>query len=83
VAWDVWPVPRTLAPDPALASVLRRLRLEQGATQEALAHDSGITTGSLARIELGQSSPAWTTVRQIADALDVTMVEIAAAVEAA
>jgi len=70
-------------PDPALASVLRRIRLERGATQETLAYRSGITTGSLARIELGQASPAWTTVRRIAAALEVTMVELAAAVEAA
>jgi transcriptional regulator with XRE-family HTH domain len=81
VAWDVWLVPRTLAPDPALAAVLRRFRLERGATQEALAYRSGLTTGSLARIELGQSSPAWTTVREIAKALGVSMVEISAAVE--
>ncbi len=83
MAWDVSAVPRQLAPDPSLAAVLRRLRLERGTTQEALAYRSGITTGSLARIELGQASPAWTTVRLIAAALDVTLVELAAAVEAA
>ena len=82
MAWDVSHVPRPLAPDPALAAVLRRLRQERGATQEALAHRSGITTGSLARIELGQASPAWATVRQIAEALDVTLVELASEVEA-
>jgi transcriptional regulator with XRE-family HTH domain len=81
VAWHVSQMPRQFAPDPALATVLRRLRVERGATQEALAFRSGITTGSLARIELGQASPAWTTVRQIATALDVSLVEIAAAVE--
>ena len=75
-------MPRHLAPDPALAAVLRRLRVERGTTQEALAYRSGITTGSLARIELGQASPAWTTVCQITRALDVTLVELAAAVEA-
>ena len=83
MACDVPLVPRYLAPDPALAAVLRRLRLERGTTQEALAYRSGLTTGSLARIELGQSSPAWTTVREIAKALDVSMVEISAAVEGA
>jgi transcriptional regulator with XRE-family HTH domain len=81
MAWHVSQMPQKSAPDPALAAVLRRLRVERGATQEALAHGSGITTGSLARIELGQASPAWTTVRQIAAALDVSLVEIAAAVE--
>lgn len=82
MAWDGLRVPRHLAPDPTLAAVLRRLRMERGATQEALAYRSGITTGSLARIELGQASPAWTTVRQIAMALEVSMAEIAEAVEA-
>jgi transcriptional regulator with XRE-family HTH domain len=83
VACDVYYMPRHIAPDPTLAAVLRSLRLERGATQEALAYRSGITTGSLARIELGQASPAWATVREIAVALDVSMVELAAAVEAA
>jgi transcriptional regulator with XRE-family HTH domain len=82
MACDVLPVPRQLAPDPTLATVLRRLRVERGTTQEALAYRSGITTGSLARIELGQASPAWTTVRKIAVALDVSMAELGAAVEA-
>jgi transcriptional regulator with XRE-family HTH domain len=81
MAWHVWPVPRQLAPDPSLATVLRRLRVERGTTQEALAYRSGITTGSLARIELGQASPAWTTVRVIIAALDVSLVELATAVE--
>jgi transcriptional regulator with XRE-family HTH domain len=74
-------MPRQFAPDPTLAAVLRRLRVERGTTQEALAFRSGITTGSLARIELGQASPAWTTVRQIAEALDVSLVDLATAVE--
>ncbi|HTW42511.1 MAG TPA: helix-turn-helix transcriptional regulator [Solirubrobacteraceae bacterium] len=69
-------------PDLALAAVLRRLRVERGSTQEALAYRAGITTGSLARIELGQATPAWTTVRRIAAALEVTLVELAAEVEA-
>jgi len=62
---------------------LRRLREERGATQEALAYRSGITTGTLARIELGQASPAWATVRVIAKALGVSLAELARAVEAA
>jgi transcriptional regulator with XRE-family HTH domain len=82
VACDVCGVSRISAPDPALAAALRRLRVEHGTTQEALAHSSGLTTGSLARIELGQASPAWATVRQIAEALGVSLVELAAAVEA-
>lgn len=73
---------RAPAPDPALAAVLRRLREDRDMTLEALAFKSGVSIGSLGRIELGRSSAAWSTVRQIADALDVSMVELAAAVEA-
>jgi transcriptional regulator with XRE-family HTH domain len=76
-------VSRKSVPDPALAAALRRLRTESGATQESLAHSSGLTTGTLARIELGQASPAWVTVRQIVAALGVTLVELAMAVEQA
>jgi transcriptional regulator with XRE-family HTH domain len=73
-------VPRSV-PDPALATVLRRLRKEHGESLESLAHRAGITASSLHRIELGQASPAWATVRALARALDTTMVELSAAVE--
>lgn len=75
-------VPRAPKPDPALASVLRRLREDRGLTREALAFHAGLTTGSLARIELGQSSPGWDTIRKVAKALGVSLVELATAVEA-
>ena len=65
----------------ALAAALRGLREDRGLTQEALAHEAGVTVGTLSKIELGQASPAWATVRQIAEALDVTLMELAAAVE--
>jgi FXSXX-COOH protein len=72
---------RTATPDRALAATLRRMREERGMTREALAFRSGITTGALARIELGQAAPGWHTVRLLAEALDVGMVELSAAVE--
>jgi len=68
--------------DPALATVLRRLRKADGRSQERLAADAGITSSALQRIELEQASPSWVTVVRIAEALDVTMVELSAAVEA-
>jgi transcriptional regulator with XRE-family HTH domain len=68
-------------PDPALAAVLKRLRDERGTTQETLAFHAGITVGTLSKIELAQASPAWATVRLIADALDVSLTELAAAIE--
>jgi transcriptional regulator with XRE-family HTH domain len=69
-------------PDRALGNVLRRLRNESGLSQESLAYRSGITTPTLARIELGQSSPAYTTVSAIAQALGVSMQDVVAQVEA-
>jgi XRE family transcriptional regulator, regulator of sulfur utilization len=68
--------------DRALAAVLRRLREERGESQEVIAFHAGLTTGTLARIELGQANPAWTTVRRIAKALDTSLADLAATVEA-
>ena len=72
---------RPSTPDPALATTLRRMRAERGITREALAFRSGITAGSLARIELAQAAPGWDTVRLLAKGLDISMVELSAAVE--
>jgi transcriptional regulator with XRE-family HTH domain len=65
-----------------LAAVLKRLREDRGMTQEALAFKSGVSISSLGRIEMGRTSAAWTTVVQLADALDVSMGELGAAVDA-
>lgn len=67
---------RAQAPDEALAIALRRLREERGLTREAVAYQAKLTTGSLARIELGQADPRYTTIRDIASALDVSMREL-------
>lgn len=73
---------RAPAPDPVLAVVLRRLREDRGMTLEALAFKSGVSIGSLGRIERGHSSAAWSTVLKIVDALGVSLSELAKAVEA-
>jgi len=92
LAWTIWldracadiiaAVSRSIPPDPALAAAVRRLREDRGMAREALAFRSGVSTVTVARIELGQASPAWVTVRSIAKALDLTIGELAAAVEA-
>jgi transcriptional regulator with XRE-family HTH domain len=69
-------------PVSALAAAVKQLREERGITQEALAFHAGITVGTLSKIELAQTSRAWATVSAIADALGVTLTELAAAVEA-
>jgi XRE family transcriptional regulator, regulator of sulfur utilization len=64
-------------PQPALGKAIRQLREKRGATQEALAYEAGVTTGTLSLIERGQSNPAWGTVKAIAKALGVSMGEMA------
>ncbi len=76
-------MPRSPKPDPALATALRGLREDRGLTRETLAFHAGITTASLARIELGQATPGWDTIRKITDALKISVSRLAAAIEAA
>lgn len=70
-----------LASTQTLASVIRQLRLKRGITQEELAFDSNVTVSALSRIERGLSSPVFTTLVKLADALDVTPAELVAAAE--
>lgn len=74
---------RVATPDRVLASTLRRLRAERGLTLEDLAFRAGVTVSAVSRIELCRTAPGWDTVRLLADALDVSMVELSAAVESA
>jgi transcriptional regulator with XRE-family HTH domain len=69
-------------PDGDLALALLVLRKQRGHTQEDLAHAAGLTVTAYARIERGSANPTWTTVRRIADALDVTLSELGQAVAA-
>ncbi len=76
-------VPATPSPtaDQTLAAVLRRFREARGTTQETVAFNAGLTTRSLQKIERGHTSPEWATVRRIAVALDVGLMELAQAIE--
>jgi len=69
--------------DKALATTLRRMRLERGDTQEDLAHRAGLTVAAFARIERGHANPTWTTVTGIAGALEVSLAALGEAVERA
>ena len=68
--------------DQALPAVLRRLRDARGLSQEATAQAARIALNTYSRIERGQTSPSWPTVRQLADALDVSMAKLGAAIDA-
>lgn len=64
-------------PQPALGAAIHQLRNKPGVTQEDLAHDAGVTTGTLSLIERGESNPAWGTVKSIAAALSVSVADVA------
>jgi transcriptional regulator with XRE-family HTH domain len=69
------------ASDQTLALAIKRLRVERGITQEALAFQAEVTIATLSRIERGVTNPAWPTLRKIANALAITPVELIAAAE--
>lgn len=75
-------MPPRLPGDAALGRAVRRLREERELTQEELASRAGTTFGTVSRMESAKSAPAWWTVCKIADALDVSLTELAAAIEA-
>ena len=67
--------------DQALAAAVRSLREQRGWTQERLAWEAELTVGSLARIELGQADPRWSTVMGLVDALGISLADLVIAVD--
>lgn len=76
-------MPPALPPDPALARAVRKLREQNGMTQEDLATRSGTTLGTISRLESARSAPAWATVRAVAKALGVSLARLGEAIEKA
>ena len=74
-------MPAPAEPQPELGAVIRELREKRRVSQENLAHDAGVTTGTLSSIERGKSNPTWATVRAIADALEVSMGKLVSLVD--
>jgi transcriptional regulator with XRE-family HTH domain len=70
-------------PDRALAVAVRRLRIERDLSQEAVAFAAGVSISTLGRIERGQLDPSSKVIGGIAKGLGVSLVELAAATEAA
>lgn len=64
-------------PQPALGEAVLQLREKRGITQERLAQDAGVTTGTVSLVERGRSNPSWGTVKAIADGLGESIVELA------
>jgi transcriptional regulator with XRE-family HTH domain len=50
-------------------------------TQEGLAHQAGTTAATVSAIERGLSNPSWGPIEAIAEALGVTIVEVATRAE--
>jgi transcriptional regulator with XRE-family HTH domain len=68
-------------PQVALGHAIRRSRKRAGMTQEELGFKAGIHPTWVSAIERGRNNPAWGTVRRLAEALDVTLLELVALVE--
>jgi DNA-binding XRE family transcriptional regulator len=66
----------------AVGDALRRAREQRGESRETVAFHAHMTPGTLARLELGHSDPAWSTVVAVTAALGLTLSELAAAIEA-
>lgn len=72
------PKHRRAMPDPLdiFAANLRRLRQERGLSQEGLAHDAGLNTTHVAKIERTEREPGVRTVAKLANALGVPAAEL-------
>ena len=55
---------------------LKALRIEQALTQEDLANKAGVAPNTVARLERNETEPHMSTVRKLANALDVTPAEL-------
>ncbi|WP_028064139.1 helix-turn-helix domain-containing protein [Solirubrobacter soli] len=60
---------------------LRRLRLANGMTQEALSDASELDPGEISRLERGDRNPRLLTIVRLARGLDVTLPELLSGVE--
>ena len=65
------------------AQNLRRLRLERFLSQAELAHQAGLHTITISRLEAGRAKPSTRTVRALATSLAVTPGELATPEEVA
>ncbi|HSZ70264.1 MAG TPA: helix-turn-helix transcriptional regulator [Solirubrobacteraceae bacterium] len=65
----------------ALGVAIRRIRERRATTQEALAHEAQVTTGTLSKLERGQTTPTWSTVVKIAAALGISLRDLGGEIE--
>ncbi|HZF86376.1 MAG TPA: helix-turn-helix transcriptional regulator [Burkholderiaceae bacterium] len=60
----------------ALGAAIRRVRLDRGISQEALAHMSAIDRAYMSSIERGKQNPGVVSVIEIATALGISVAEL-------
>lgn len=65
----------------AFGKILRRLRIEEGLTQEQLGFEADLRRTYVSILELGQQQPSLTTILKIAKALNRTPGDLVAMVE--
>jgi transcriptional regulator with XRE-family HTH domain len=70
------------AVDPRFGAAIRRLRQERGLSQERFAGKAGITISTINATERSRTNPTWTTVVTLAEGLDMSVAQLAEAVEA-
>jgi transcriptional regulator with XRE-family HTH domain len=65
------------SPQPALGAAIKALREKKKMKQQTLAEAAGIGVAHLSKIERGRGNPTWSTVVALAEALDLSVVEVA------
>ena len=59
-----------------LGAAIRQLREDRELSIETLAHESGLHTISVSRIERGKQNPTWMALLSLADVLDVELIDL-------
>jgi transcriptional regulator with XRE-family HTH domain len=59
-----------------LGAAIRKLREDRDLSIEALAHESGLHTISVSRIERGRQNPTWMALSSLAEVLDVDLIDL-------
>ena len=59
-----------------IGDTLKRIRTESALTQEELAGRAGLTTAAVARIERNEANPRPSTLRKLAQALEIEPAEL-------
>ena len=80
---SIKPAPRTVEPFAlAFATVLRRRRLAQDLSQEALARRAGISTVFVGRVESTRNQPTINSMQKLAKGLDARLSDLIREAEA-